>query len=530
MAVKVDVDGNSPASVIARRISSPRIFLALGKLSMAKGKKAKKSATAEAGSNSTNTESPPKTPNNVGEQLCAFCRSRRNRAKTTSACWLCGENNWIEKSESDESDLKEKNGRKPVCCANANCWRCFRIADLDENFCGECGSSLEECSIRLWRDKLVEPAILRSSPLSLPTRQHLIDRAVLAGFSRAAAAVELERTIDRVQRRNPDDANRSEEFQPSEVGNAADKADRVMAREVQPRVPFSPADNPRQVFVTRERPSGRKITYKVLVCVTLVVLLLVLLGRRVDRTMNKKADPVPGPTQTPAPVKDEHMILIEGGRFIMGRNRNRGGDDFESPAHEVSLGSFYIDVFEVTRERYKVCVDAGTCDAPFGWQGSSYPQATAKWPVTGVTWNQANQYARFVNKRLPTEEEWEFAAGHGTNQHYPWGDAWIPKQANVASSALTDVGSYPAHFGVYDMIGNAQEWTSGEWKQYPEKNLYIRTKENPERLRVIRGGSYQDSFKEATVTFRNAVRVSEDRDEESHYEQTGFRCVRDKKP
>lgn len=530
MVVKVDVDGNfSAASVITRRSFPPRIFLPLDKLCMAKGKKAKKSANAEAGSKDLQAESPPQAANNAGEQLCAFCRSRRNRAKTTSACWLCGENDWIEKIESDESNLHDKNGRKPLCCANTNCWRCFRLADRDEEFCGECGSSLEECSIRLWLDKLVEPAILRNRPLLLPTREHLIDRAVLAGFSRATAANELEQTIERVNRENPVDEIPGDESRPIEVGRALEKAENVLAWELQPSVRPVRADGPRQPFVKGESPSGLRIPYSLFVSVILVVL-LIFSGLSVRQNMHKKKDPSPTPTQTPAPVKDEQMILIEGGHFIMGRDRNRGGDDFESPAHEVSLESFYIDVFEVTREHYKVCVDAGACNEPSGWQGSSYPQGTAKWPVTGVSWDEANQYARFVKKRLPTEEEWEFAAGHGMNQRYPWGDTWESDQANIASSNLTDVGTYPSHFGVYDMIGNAQEWTSGEWKQYPEKKIYIRTKENPERLRVIRGGSYEDSVTEATVTFRNALRAWEDRDEESHYEHTGFRCVRDKQP
>lgn len=496
---------------------------------MARGKKAKNSVNARPGPSSSKNERPPKpAAPNAGEQLCAFCHSHRNRSKTTSACWLCGENDWIEKTESD-SDGHEETDAKPLCCGDAECWRCFRIADNEEKYCGECGSPLEECSLQLWLDKLVEPALLKSPHLSLPTREHLIDRAVLAGFSRATAATELQRKIERVQGDNLDDANRLKESRSSPVGNADDHGPGPRRQEAAADLHPDSAIKRQQTLVPERRPLSLKITYGALVCVTLVVL-LALLGHRMAQTMNNKPDPVPAPTQTPALPKPDQMILIEGGSFIMGRDRSRGGDEFESPAHEVSVESFYIDVFEVTREQYKACVDAGVCGAPFGWQGNSYPPGTAKWPVTGVTWNDANQYARFVNKRLPTEEEWEFAAGHGTNQRYPWGDTWVPQQANIASQTLTDVGSYPAHFGLYDMIGNAQEWTSAEWKQYPEKTTYIRTKENPERLRVIRGSSYQDSSREATVTYRNAVRAWEDRDEESHYEQTGFRCIRDKKP
>jgi formylglycine-generating enzyme required for sulfatase activity len=276
-----------------------------------------------------------------------------------------------------------------------------------------------------------------------------------------------------------------------------------------------------------------RFKYRLVIAFILIVVSISLTIGLVKRSEPTKADDKDGsssPAPTPVasasqqPEPPAGMVLVPGGTFIMGRDRTNGGDEYESPAHEVTIKAFFIDRYEVTREQYKRCVDAGNCQAPFGWSDNSYPANTGRWPVTGVTWEDAVNYAAAVGKRLPTEEEWEFAAGRGQKTRYPWGDTWLLK-ANVNTQTLSEVGQYEQHYGLFDIIGNAQEWTTSEWKQYPDKTDFIKTNERVERLRVIRGGSYRSLPAEATITYRNALRIREDAAEEDHYERTGFRCV-----
>ncbi len=202
-----------------------------------------------------------------------------------------------------------------------------------------------------------------------------------------------------------------------------------------------------------------------------------------------------------------------------------GGDQYETPAHTVTVKPYFMDIYEVTREEYQKCVRAARCNAPPEWGGDIYPANTGRLPVTGLAWDDANKYAAWAGKRLPSEEEWEFAARGEDGRLYPWGRAWAPGRANFGGSKLVEVGKYQgaSPFGVFDMLGNAQEWTSSELRKYPDKTSYITTGVRPESLRVIRGGSYRDSAQGVTATYRNALRMSEERS----YAQTGFRCVKD---
>ncbi|HEV7906343.1 MAG TPA: SUMF1/EgtB/PvdO family nonheme iron enzyme, partial [Pyrinomonadaceae bacterium] len=242
-------------------------------------------------------------------------------------------------------------------------------------------------------------------------------------------------------------------------------------------------------------------------------------------SVTPSATATPSPTASPTPLQ---MVLIEGGEFQMGRDMKDGGDPYESPSHPVTLNAFYIDVYEVTREEYQKCIDDGKCEKPSEWNGGTYPADTGRLPVTGVTWEDANRYALWAGKRLPTEEEWEFAARGAEGRLYPWGNNWKPGQANIGSDGLAEVGSFKGTLPVklFDMIGNAQEWTSSGFRKYPDKKTYLLTGFPPEQLRVIRGGSYKDSPGKVTATYRDALRMSG----EASYAQTGFRCVRNAPP
>lgn len=224
---------------------------------------------------------------------------------------------------------------------------------------------------------------------------------------------------------------------------------------------------------------------------------------------------------TTASVPDG-MVLVKGEEFTMGTDK---GDPAEMPAHKVTVKSFYMDKTEVTREDYAKCVTAGKCTAPSIWKDGKFPAGTEKFPVVGVTFGQAVTYSTFVNKRLPTEEEWEFAARGTDKRIHPWGNSWEKGKANAHGEGKTfvEVGKFSgvSPFGIYDMVGNAWEWTSSEFKAYPNGKLPTNVSQGD--VRVIRGGSYESADKFATTTYRTGWLAQG----AETYAQTSFRCVKD---
>lgn len=213
------------------------------------------------------------------------------------------------------------------------------------------------------------------------------------------------------------------------------------------------------------------------------------------------------------------MAYIPGGEFKMGSDE---GDVFSRPAHSVTVRPFFIDVTEVTNEAYFEFVKATDHAAPQTWSKGAIPVGQEKFPVTGVSWYDALEFAAWSGKRLPTEAEWEFAARGNDNRTYPWGDLWSVDSANVSSkSGIREVGSgIVSPFGLYDMAGNVWEWTASDAKSYaggkqiPWSRL---------RLKVIRGGNSQSDSRTAAATFRGFYGATG----EKEYNSTGFRCVKD---
>ena len=224
-------------------------------------------------------------------------------------------------------------------------------------------------------------------------------------------------------------------------------------------------------------------------------------------------------TPRPEAASPEIMGLIPAGSFIMGAT---DGDSDEKPIHEVALKSFYMDVHEVTNAQYKVFADATARPLPQFWQ-PEFDKADE--PIVGVSWHDAQAYATWAGKRLPTEAEWEYAARGGEKGgNYPWGNCLDTGSANFKSFGILQVKSFPPNgYGLYDMAGNVWEWCS-DW--YSADFYAVSPAANPAGpvdgvLKVLRGGAWYCGPDEVRVA--NRFYASQD----ARSFNVGFRCVRD---
>ncbi len=228
------------------------------------------------------------------------------------------------------------------------------------------------------------------------------------------------------------------------------------------------------------------------------------------------------------PNTDETVVTA--GTFDMGAP---SGTEF--PAHAVTLSEFTIDVTEVTNERFKACVDAGCCDPP-SYDGSytgrepyyGNPQY-AQYPVIFVTWDQARQYCEGLEKRLPTEAEWEYAARGDDGRTYPWGSGPPDDSlANFDSAQNGDteaVGDYPdgaSPFGALDMAGNIWEWVA-DWYDVDYYGSSPGTDPTGPESGVFRGAR-GGSFGSGATTLYSFYRMSYLPNES--FGNLGFRCAR----
>lgn len=154
------------------------------------------------------------------------------------------------------------------------------------------------------------------------------------------------------------------------------------------------------------------------------------------------------------------MVYITGGTATLGSDDKDDGN----PERIINYPNYYIDRHEVTCAQYEKFVAETEHAPPANWPRGSMPRQWANRPVTGVSWNDAAAYAKWVGKRLPTDAEWEIAASWDGKKKllYPWGDQYAQGNANIASGDLSDVGAHPKDVspnGLFDMAGNAFEWT-----------------------------------------------------------------------
>jgi sulfatase modifying factor 1 len=217
----------------------------------------------------------------------------------------------------------------------------------------------------------------------------------------------------------------------------------------------------------------------------------------------------------------------------------------ELEAHEVMLSSYYIDRTEITVAAYRRCVELGRCaEPPYASGGQRFDRRD--YPVTLVTWNDADAYCRFAGGRLPTEAEWERAARGPGGRQFAWGDLYNKRLSNhgalgIDNGALgienTDdsdgflelapVASFPAGRtpdGIDDLSGNVEEWVADAVDDIFNVHYSPTSEVNPKGatvgvFRVVRGGSYEAGaawVRGATRTFRPGT-------ERQPYR--GFRCV-----
>jgi len=251
----------------------------------------------------------------------------------------------------------------------------------------------------------------------------------------------------------------------------------------------------------------------------------------IDATPQATATPAVSATNPP-----EGMVYVPSGEFNMGRD---DGEVNERPAHTETVKAFFIDKNEVTNEEYAKFLTATGYPAPPSWINGKHADNEGQFPVSDVTWDDAAAYAKWIGKRLPTEEEWEFAARGTDGRLYPWGNDLKPNSANVLAkpggkSSPVAVGSEAegtSPFSINDMSGNVWEWTGSELKPY--QGGTVEQFPGYSNIKVIRGGSYVTLAKQATATLRRGWPASRNDwppntdKKEIDYTKTGFRCAQD---
>lgn len=254
--------------------------------------------------------------------------------------------------------------------------------------------------------------------------------------------------------------------------------------------------------------------------------------------------PAPPPGWVSKPVSE---VLVPAGPFTMGTSSEPWALDNERPAHTVEVPAFVIDTHPVTNGQYAEFIAAGGYDEPRWWSAVGWRHRTEEglvaprfwqrdgsgtWhrrrfgrvepvpfdePVVHVSCHEADAYAAWAGRRLPTEVEWEKAARHdpvsGRTRRFPWGDTEpTAEHANLGQRHLqpAPVGAYPAGaspLGVHQLIGDVWEWCDSGWHPYPGFEVFPYPEYSEVFFggdyRVLRGGSFATDAAVARATFRN---------------------------
>jgi gamma-glutamyl hercynylcysteine S-oxide synthase len=256
------------------------------------------------------------------------------------------------------------------------------------------------------------------------------------------------------------------------------------------------------------------------------------------------------PADPPAP-RPESVVLpadvrIDAGPFVMGTTSDAWAYDNERPAHVVETGAYWIDTTPVPNRAYLAFMEAGGYDdsrlwseAGWAWRCESGKRMPGSWfrdhgqwlrrrfghvepvpmdePVQHVSWYEADAYARWAGKRLPTEAEWEKAASWdpalGRARRYPWGDdPPSPEHAGLGQRHFrpAPVGSYAegaSAYGVRQLLGDVWEWTDSDFLPYPGFRSFPYREYSEvffgSEYKVLRGGSWATDPIACRCTFRN---------------------------
>ena len=268
-------------------------------------------------------------------------------------------------------------------------------------------------------------------------------------------------------------------------------------------------------------------------------------------TLQLRGGPRTLPADAPLPpgraVPPHDDVVVAGGSSLQGTDTDPWSLDNERPALWRELASFRIDRVPVTNRLYAAFVEAGAYTdprlwTPTGWEhlqvsGRRAPMTWQRdgaggWtctrfgdveaveadaPVEHVCWFEADAYARWAGRRLPSEAEWEKACGWdpvaGRLRRFPWGNEDpTPALANLGQQATrpAPAGAYPAGasaYGVEQMVGDVWEWTASGFEAYPGTRAFP-YREYSEVFyggdyRVLRGGSWATHPTAVRTTFRN---------------------------
>jgi len=262
------------------------------------------------------------------------------------------------------------------------------------------------------------------------------------------------------------------------------------------------------------------------------------------------------PEYEPRPVREPHlreerierrkvpseggMLHLPAGEFQMGYDGPLASDPNERPAHLVQVASFWIDQTEVSVGDMRACLERGDCTARLGMGPScTLGHGDPKLPVNCVPWQAADAYCLAAGKRLPTEAEWEWAAGAGQKTRYPWGST--SPSCGVAVTLVSNgrgtscsphgplvAGGRPrgdSPFGAQDMAGNVEEWVA-DWYADRYEVLASGVAVSPSGpafgvAHVLRGGGWMSRPRDTRVTVRSWGSLNE------AGPNVGFRCAKE---
>jgi ergothioneine biosynthesis protein EgtB len=262
--------------------------------------------------------------------------------------------------------------------------------------------------------------------------------------------------------------------------------------------------------------------------------------------------------------KPAGMVRIPGGIYELGFSGDHFCYDNETPEHKVYLNPYKIDIAPVSNREFMGFIDDNGYSNSRHWLADGWDQmrqenwsaplywecdSSGVWmkkdfrglrkidpdePVTNISYYEADAYAKWAGKRLPTEAEWEKAASWNEDRQkksiYPWGnDNPTPIYANLLESYLwrpCRIGTYPAgksYYGCHQMIGDVWEWTASEYTLYPGfKSMFSEyTDKWAINQKVLRGGSFATPSKQIRNTYRNYFKPHE------RILFAGFRCAED---